>query len=240
MYRTSNIFITSDLKMSDVVLNNPYLMLLLEHFGIEVPLQEKTVEAVCNEYAINTELFLTFANLYNGVTYIPTTPFTYNDTGTIVNYIVNNHKYYLDEIYPNVLHTIKLMYGEDNKEETALIEKFFNGYFTEVKEHLLYENEIVHPYILDLTEKLRKQEPNLKPSKYSVAEYKDHHDDIEEKLDDLKNLLIKYLPLKNDQQLRRKLLLSLFELEYDLHIHSQIEDLILVPLVADMEKQLKK
>ena len=122
----------------------------------------------------------------------------------------------------------------------ALVEKFFDTYFNEVKEHLEYENTIVFPYILELYSKTENLLVPAKQAKYSVKEYKDQHNDIEEKLDDLKNLLIKYLPQKNDQSLRRKLLLSLYELEYDLNIHSQIEDLILIPLVAKMESQISR
>jgi len=75
---------------------------------------------------------------------------------------------------------------------------------------------------------------------YSAKEYQEHHSDIEDKLNDLKNLLIKYLPYKDDQILRRKLILKLFDLENDLNIHSQIEELILIPLVSEMESQLNK
>jgi regulator of cell morphogenesis and NO signaling len=75
---------------------------------------------------------------------------------------------------------------------------------------------------------------------YSVVEYQEHRNDIEEKLNDLKSLLIKYLPPKNDQTIRRKLLFLLSELEYDLNIHSKIEELILIPLVVAMELHLKK
>ena len=71
---------------------------------------------------------------------------------------------------------------------------------------------------------------------YSVIKYRDRHNDIEEKLTDLKNLLIKYLPQKNDQQIRRKLLFSLFELEFDIHIHTRIEESILIPLVEKLEQ----
>ena len=75
---------------------------------------------------------------------------------------------------------------------------------------------------------------------YSVIQYKDHHDDIEEKLNDLKNLLIKYLPINQDQIVRRKLLFLLSELEFDLKIHSDIEELILIPLTMRLEKKLKQ
>jgi len=240
MYQLVNLYITPDIKMSDVILNNPYLMLLLEHFGIEVPLQEKTMHEVCCENNINTELFLTFANLYNKNKYIPKTPFSFADILTIVNYLKNSHKYYSEEIYPTILNTIKQMYTVNTHKEIELVEKFFGTYFSEVKEHLDYENITVFPYILELYKRIENPEHSIGQSKYSVVEYQEHHNDIEEKLDDLKNLLIKYLPQKNDQILRRKLLLSLFELEYDLNIHSQIEDLILIPLVAKMESHLNK
>lgn len=226
--------------MSDVILNNPYLMLLLEHFGIEVPLQEKTMQEVCCDNNINTELFLTFANLYNRNKYVPKKPFTFHDVLTIVNYLKNSHRYYSEEIYPNILSTIKQMYELNTHKEMALVEKFFGTYFSEVKEHLDYENVTVFPYILELLEKIDNPDYTITLTHFSVDEYQEHHNDIEEKLDDLKNLLIKYLPLKDDQILRRRLLFSLFELEYDLNIHSQIEDLILIPLVAKIELYLNK
>lgn len=240
MYQTENLYITTDTKIAEVVLNNPYLMLLLEHFGIDVPLQEKSVMDICSENKINIELFITFANLYNGIEYKFVEPFLPRDILTIINYLKNSHRYYSEEIYPNILETIKQMTNANNHKEIILIEKFFGDYFNEVIEHLNYENNIVFPYITGLYEKIVDLKKPLNYKKYSVEEYKEHHNDIEEKLNDLKNLLIKYLPKKNDQQIRRKLLFNLFELEYDLSIHSKIEDYILIPLVSQMEFHKKK
>jgi regulator of cell morphogenesis and NO signaling len=123
----------------------------------------------------------------------------------------------------------------NNLKEMSVVEKFFNDYFTEVTEHLNYENDIVFPYITGLYERTLNSKQPVVPFGYSVSEYRKHHNDIEEKLSDLKNLLVKYLPQENDQPLRRKLLLTLFELEFDLKIHSKIEDSILIPLVERME-----
>jgi regulator of cell morphogenesis and NO signaling len=213
---------------------------MIEHFGIDLPFQEKSVQDVCDDNKINAELFLTFANLYNGVQDILTETITYSDILTIINYLKNSHRYYSEEIYPNILETIKQMNIVNDHKEIALVEKFFGEYFNEVNEHLNYENNIVFPYIAGLFEKSLATEQSCNFKIYSVDEYKEHHSDIEEKLNDLKNLLIKYLPQKNDRAIRRELLLSLFELEYDLKIHSQIEDFILIPLVAQMEFHLKK
>ena len=122
----------------------------------------------------------------------------------------------------------------------SLVKKFFTEYFSEVNEHLRYENEVVFPYVLSLYDQIKNREQGKKRKEYSVVEYREQHNDIEEKLEDLKKLLIKYLPQKNDMILRRKILFSLFELEYDLNVHSQIEEFILIPLVEKMESHLTK
>jgi regulator of cell morphogenesis and NO signaling len=123
--------------------------------------------------------------------------------------------------------------------EIILLERFFNEYCKEVTEHLAYEDLVAFPFILNLHSHLTEKPSEKYLQSYSVADYKEHHNDIEEKLTDLKNLLIKYLPQKEDQQIRRKLLFNLFELEFDLNIHSRIEDKILVPLVELMERNLR-
>lgn len=228
------------MKMSEIIFNNPYLLHLSEHFELKSPLYDKTIKKLCNENDLNEELFLTFANLYNGVKYIPKNKLTFKDLKCIVKYLRNNHLFYINEIYPNILNTIHKMAEINDHAEMALVPKFFIDYFNEVTEHLDYENEVVHPYVLELYEFQNNPELMDKKLKYSAKEYKEHHNDIEEKLKDLKNLLIKYLPYKDDQILRRNLILSLFELEKDLKIHSQIEDLILIPLVTEMEAQLNK
>lgn len=238
MYQTSDITLRPDHKLSDIIINNPYLLLLLEHFGLIVPVQDKLLNTICEENNINVELFLTFANLYNGVQYTPKTPFTFQDTLSIIDYLKNSHAFYSEEIYPNILNIITQMAEINNHKEMALVPKFFVDYFKEVTDHLDYENKVVFPYVLHLFEQLKNKKPTTVKVQYSVIEYKEQHNDIEEKLNDLKSLLIKYLPPNNDQTIRRKLLFLLSELEYDLKIHSKIEDLILIPLVSEMEADI--
>jgi len=240
MYQTVKFALAADLKMSEIILNNPYLLLLLEHFGIDAPFQEKSVNTVCKENGLSTDLFLTFANLYNGVQYSPDEPPSFSDIMAIIGFLKNSHKFYSDEIYPGILSTIRLMARVNDHKEMTLVQKFFVDYFSEVTEHLDYEDKVVFPYVLTLYGQISENKPPEPGVEYSVQEYKEHHNNIEEKLNDLKNLLIKYLPQKRDFAIRRKLLFDLSELEYDLIIHSKIEDLILIPLVARMESYLKE
>ncbi|MDP3024310.1 MAG: hypothetical protein Q8O10_02120 [candidate division Zixibacteria bacterium] len=233
-------FIVSEMKISDVIIENPYLILMLEHLGINLEVHDKTIEQICNESNISTELFLTIANLFNGFKPLPITEYTSNDIQTIIKYLKNSHQYYMEEKYPQIQDYFEKINKINDHAEIIMIGKFFDKYFLEVTEHLDYENDVVFPYVLDLNNLLTHKNSDKAVSSYSVTEYKKHHDDIEEKLTDLNNLLIKYLPQKNDQQIRRKLLFCLFELEYDLKIHSQIEETILIPLVEKMEHLAKK
>jgi regulator of cell morphogenesis and NO signaling len=235
MLISNKIFITSEMKTSDIIISNPYLILMLEHLGINMEVREKTIEQVCNENRISTELFLIIANLFNGIKPSPLTEYSSYDIQMMIRYLKNCHRYYLEEKYPLIKNYIAAINKINDHSEILMIGKFFDKYFKEVIEHLDYEDDVVFPYILDLDDQLSSGKPASVESNYSVTEYREHHNDIEEKLTDLNNLLIKYIPQKNDQQVRRQLLLSIFELEYDLNIHSQIEETVLIPMVEKME-----
>ncbi len=53
----------------------------------------------------------------------------------------------------------------------------------------------------------------------------------------MKKLLIKYLDFNDPGKLRLDLLNALFQLEYDLKIHTHIEDGILIPLIVKYERR---
>lgn len=227
--------IHKDMKMSDIILSNHYLILILERFGIKLGLRDKTIEAICIEYNINTEIFLTIANLQNNSSYIPSSSYDCSGVKEIIQYLKRSHQYYTDEVFPDILKNIHLMSEYSQKPEMKMVKDFFDEYKKEVDQHFNYENETVFPYILSLFE-----HNNFANSNYTVADYKEHHDDIEEKLNDLKRLLIKHLPPKNDCVTRRKILFTLFDFEQDLLVHAKIENDILIPLVEKMEIKNRK
>jgi regulator of cell morphogenesis and NO signaling len=233
---SNKIFVTSEMKIADIVFANPYLILGLEHLGINMEVREKTVEDICAENHISSELFMIIVNLYNGYKPSPIADYSFDDIQTIIKYLKSCHRYYLEEKYPLIKQYIGMINSINDHPEILMIGKFFDKYFKEVAEHLDYEDDVVFPYVLSLNDQLALKSPVSTPANYSVTEYREHHNDIEEKLTDLNNLLIKYIPQKNDHQIRRKLLLILFELEYDLKIHSLIEETILIPMVEKMEK----
>ena len=225
-------------KIAEAIISNPFLMLLLEHFEIKIPVHDLKIRQLCEINGINEELFIAFAKLYNGSRSISELKLSEDDALTIVRFLRASHSFYSDQIYPEIMELIEQMKKLNDHKEMKLVSLFFSDYFNEVTEHLDYENRVFHPYVMHLAENLKGKRHNLAEN-YSTDDYKDHHDDIEEKLNDLRNLLVKYLPVKGDYKVRRKLLFLLSELEYDLKIHSDIEELILIPLTVRLEKKLK-
>ena len=216
-------------KIAEMVLNNHFLLLVLERFGINLGLQEKTVENICVEHNINTNIFLAISNLHKNPNEIPELNIQIEDIRVIVNYLKNTHEYYKTEVLPKVSEQIKSI-TENNKDLTfILIERFFEEYKQEVLKHLEYEETKVFPYAMELIS------GNNKIIDYEIKDYKNHHQDIETKLLDLKNLLIKHLTGKNDQVFRRNLLFELFRFERDLRIHTIIEESILVTAIENLE-----
>jgi len=230
--KIKNYAISKDMKMSDLILDNHFMILVLERFGIELGLKNKTIETVCRENNVSTEVFLTIANFQNNKTYIPELSLKFSAIKEIIQYLKKSHQYYTDEVFPDIMANIHLMSEYNQKPEMQMVERFFDEYKREVDQHFDYENEIAFPYALSLFEN-RKLTGSA--NDYSVMDYKEHHDDIEAKLDDLKKLLIQHLPQKRDCVIRRKILFALFSLEQDLVVHAKIENDILVPMVEKME-----
>jgi len=234
MYQTHKTYIKPHMKMSDLINENPTLLLLMEYFEIDYTINNKTIDQICIENKVNLSVFLIFSNLYNGFQPDKEEINTTNlDVSIIIKFLKNSHSFYKNEKFPEISQYIKKLYDNQNPEEIKRIENFFNNYFKEVLEHLNYEDEIAFPYFYQLISK----ETKSNKIEFSVNEYREHHTDIETKLSDLKNLLLKHISLRNDFHLKRKILNSLFELEYDLSTHSMIEEMILLPLVDEIEKR---
>jgi regulator of cell morphogenesis and NO signaling len=237
MYQTNKNYITGKTKVADLLSENPSLLLMLELFELDFIVHEKTVAQLCGDKNISAEVFISFANLYNGFNPSGIENFSKEDISSIILYLRNTHYYYENEKYPEIHNYIDRLYLFNDIPEIKLIEKFFDEYFEEVKEHFAYENKVVFPYFAQLLGGSTFDENGKKKSTFSVNEYKEHHTDIETKLNDLKELLLKHIPVKNDRALRRKIIVGLFELEFDLGIHSKIEDNILIPLISELEKE---
>ena len=95
-----------------------------------------------------------------------------------------------------------------------------------------YENQAVFTYVDGL---LR----GCLSDTYDIATFASHHNQIDRKLPELKNIIIKYYPEKENNNLLNAVLFDIFNCEQDLASHCQVEDYMFVPAVAQMERRLK-
>lgn len=221
-------------KVHVLVEENPYLLLMLQHFTMDFTVGDATVEQLCKKYNFPENLFLLIANLYNGhkMDYAPKHDTVREDLKQLLLFLANSHTYYRNESYPLInSYILQLQKDNPHKKEIKVLETFFETYFQEVIEHLDYEDKTAFPYFRSFI--FNGNQGGKTP--YRSTDYLKHHTDIELKLNDLKNLLLKHIPLENQFPLRRKLFFALFELEFDLKIHSIIEEHILIPAFATLE-----
>lgn len=232
MYYSQKTKVKPNSKMTYLINENPSLLLMMQHFNIDFRVSDLTISQLCSEHDIGEELFITVANLYNGFKPQHIVIFPEKDILRIIQFLKNSHHYYRFYTYPQISTYIHYLQENHPEKELVLLENFFDEYFSEVLEHFDYEDNVAFPYFIELL----KNEKNSETELYSATEYSEHHTDIELKLKDVKNLLLKYIKIDGDLIIRRKLLIELFELEYDLFIHSLIEENILIPLGVNIEK----
>lgn len=226
-------YITKDKKMLDLINDNYSLLLCLQHFDIDFSVDNKTVEELCIGNNIDINVFIVISNLYNGFFPVDNEINKIDDIKPILHFLKKSHSFYVEDKYPELKYYLKKIKNVNSSRDFQLIEQFFYDYFEEVLEHLKYEDEIAFPYFYSLERKEKKTQTKS----FSVKEYRNHHTDIETKLTDLKNLFLKHIKIKSDLNIKRKFLNTLIGLEFDLKIHSVIEEKVLIPLIERIEKE---
>ena len=234
MYLISKTYCTSDMKVSAIVKDNPLLLLVLENFSVTEFDRNITISEQCKSINVNENLFLLICNLHNGFYIDNVNSISKSDLKNIISYLKKGHIYYVSEKYPEILQFIKAIIENEKSTILSVIETYFNEYFDEVKEHINYEEKIAFPYFLSLLNPSPKKDIE---NYYSSNDYQEHHTDIETLLNSFRDLIIQHVHFEVNNKIKRKLLMSLSELEFELKIHSHIEYKILIPLTKRIEKE---
>jgi len=242
---TCAMLIQKDMKLADVIHHDHNLVPVINRFDIHLGFGEKTIAELCAEKGVNQEFFLIIINAYHDHQYFPKKHLQSFPAALLIDYLKRSHRYYLDEKIPGIELIIDKL-GKESELDTEtflLLKNFFTEYKQELVNHINKEESTVYPYVKKLEHAIDSGDIPIglpdEMAAYSITDYEKEHDDVEEKLFDLKNIIIKYLPTSENNKFYFNLLKELFELESDLNDHSRIEDLILVPKVEAMESILK-
>ncbi|HEY9114522.1 MAG TPA: hemerythrin domain-containing protein [Bacteroidales bacterium] len=233
------------MKLAEVIHHDHGLVAVINRFGIYLGFGDRKIETICEENNINIDFFLTILNTFHDPHYFPKKHLQSFPASLIIDYLAKTHRYYLDEKIPEIEKLIAELTqkNQQNKEAFVLLQNFFSEYKQELSNHIYREEKRVYPYVIELEKAIESGIVTVKlqaeMDEYSITDYEAEHEDVEEKLFDLKNIIIKYIPSSAGEKLVNTILHEVFALENDLKDHARIEDMILVPKVEAMEYTIK-
>ena len=224
---------SSDSRLSDLITAHPSLLTLLTRLGISLGFGDRSIADVCEASGVDTSFFLLICNVYTFNNYIPSTPTILGtDMNGLVPYLEKSHKYYVDKRLPHIERHLDAIAQKLGGRIGKVFISFFQEYKQEVEEHFGHEERDVFPHIRALMSGERD-------TSYSIGMFLHTHSDIEGKLDDLLNIVFKYLPPQVDDDNVMDVVYDILRLREDLKKHTFIEEKIMVPLVCHLESAMK-
>lgn len=221
-----------EMKLGDMIDINYKLLTILSRLGISLGFGEITVEEMCRRYDLSPQLFLIICRIYTFDGYYPSCDkLGEEDLRRIVDYLRASHRYYKEYSLPRLRKGVAETVESCDELHRKVLGNFFDDYCDEVSSHFAYEEDIVFPYIDNLLE-------GCCNSGFTIEKFEDNHSDVDEKLNDMKSIIIKYLPEDCPTEQRNDMLYEVFRFEEDLARHTLIENRLLIPLVAKIEQSL--
>ena len=219
-------------NLSSLVTLRPDLLLTLSHFGIPLGFGDKSIARVCSEHDVDPQFFLLICEVYSNDNYMPSqATLSHTSMTGLVPYLLRSHDYYLNRRLPHIgLHLDKIAEMLPARAGKA-IKQFFNAYVEEVQAHFAHEENTVYPHISHLL--------NHDNDNFAIKQYLASHDNLEDKLSDLVQIIFKYLPSSTSDD-AIDMIFDILQLSRDLRKHSLIEDKILGPYVKQLEKSTLK
>ena len=216
-------------KMSDLICENYPMVLVMSRFRIALGFGEKNIGEVCKQNGVDAATFLAVVNFLVEKTNVPVDPSKDLSMEDLIRYLHNAHDYFLNFRLPHIRRKLVDAISSCPTDVSFVITKFFDDYAGEVNKHMAYEEHSVFPYVRNLLKGQRDP-------KYNITVFRRRHDQIEMKITELKNILIKYYPGAGSNMLN-SVLFDIFATEEDLSSHTRVEDYLFVPVVLAIEKQ---
>ena len=230
---TQNSLFDVNTRLADLVMARPELLSTLSRFGISLGFGDKSVGTVCRECGVASDFFLLMCNVYAFSDYVPSVvQLMRTDMSGLVPFLKQSHDYYRDKRLRHISNHIGRIAAllPDARTGQAFL-AFFDAYCKEVNDHFAHEEHDVFPHI----EALQRGERN---EDYHLNDFRKNHGDLREKLDDLTQIIFKYLPVSASSDDSIDVITDLLQLSADLKKHYVVEERIMVPYVKQLEKQV--
>ena len=220
----------ADDRMISIIQDNYGILQCLGSFGINLGFGNKTVRELCEDQGVDTLTFLAVVNFtING--YLGPDDVGRLSIPTLMQYLRASHEYYLGFELPFIRK--ELCEAIDETDNMAkLIVRLYDEYAHSILLHMKYEEKTVFPYVESLLD-------GKTMDNYDIETFSKHHGQTDQKLRELKNIIIKYLPtdgLRNNQL--SATLYDIYNCELWLAQHAEVEDHIFIPAIRNLEKKI--
>lgn len=220
-------------KMGDLICGNYNLLLVMSRFGLSLGFGDKTVEQVCEQQGVHTGTFLAVVNFMDDECGVSDEHCPQVSIDALVSYLRQAHSYFLDFNLPAIRRKLIAAIDCSQNDVAFLILKFFDEYVNEVRAHMEYENRVVFEYVDKLLREKKLQDG------YNIKVFAERHNQIEVKLTELKNIIVKYYPANANNNLLNSVLFDIYSCEKDLCSHCRVEDYMFVPLIMEFENKIQ-
>jgi regulator of cell morphogenesis and NO signaling len=211
---------TGRMKMADMISSNYDLILMLPRFGIPLGFGDRSVKEVCRGCNVDENFFLTVCNIYSFDDFHPDDEeVAAIDSRLVVEHLQASHRYYIDERLPHLQHHLDHIAERVGEQQAVVLKKYFADYCKEVRDHVRHEERNLKAMIEGLSNGTR-----------AVSEhYQKSHDNIKDKLSDLTQIILKYIPGERLNEEMMELVFDIMQLSRDLEKHAEIEEMLLMP-----------
>ena len=217
-------------RMGDLICDNYSMLLVMSRFGISLGFGDKTIGEVCLSNSVDVKTFLAVVNLL------------IDDSGrvslveqvdvslpSLMDYLCSSHRYFIEYRLPLIRQKLTIALGDDsNSDINLVIIKYFDGYVSEVKKHIMYEEKRVFKYVESLIDAAAQDN-------YNIDIFSKRHDDVDIKLSELKDIIIKYYPGSCSNELN-SVLFDVFSCAKDLASHNSVENHLFIPAIKALER----
>ena len=217
------------MKMAALIESDCHLLPILSRLGMTTGFGEQSIEQTCARYGIDAATFCLICNVYSLAGFKPSAwDIALAKPEDVIFYLHSSHNYYLDSALTVLEPKLEELLKPCPAKQAAAVRKFFNEYESELRAHFNFEEEKVFPYIQRLID-------GGAPADFNIDMFKDNHSNVDEKLGDLKSIIMKSIPDSCDGNLRLEILDLICHLQRDLARHTCVEEDVLIPLVRRME-----
>lgn len=225
-------------RMSDVIEDNFRVIQTLSRFGISLGFGSKTVEEVCRMYDVDPYTFLVVVNYAVGGG-SSDADIKRLSLKTLLRYLKSSHEYHINFQIPQVRYKL-LEATKENDRFSKLILSLYDDYSRSVIHHMKFEEKTIFPYVENLL-KLREEQQKVESEpesarKEEVDTFSRHHDRVIDKIAEIKQILLRYIPTDSfhGHQLGA-VLYDICECKEWLDRHAEVEDKMFIPSIRYTE-----